>query len=513
MVKACRHCQQNFEVTDTDLKFLEKISPVFSGKKYLVPSPTLCPDCRQQRRLAFRNERNLYRRKSSLSEQEIISIYSKEKPYTVYSQEEWWSDTWDGLEYGREFNFSELFFAQFQKLSLEVPRVSLINNTAENSPYCNFADGNKNCHLVINSNWNQDSLYSTLILNCPNVSDAFWVLDSELCYECVDSEKCYDVKFSRECHECRNSAFLSECRSCKNCLGCVNLRNKSYHIWNEPVTPEAFEQKITELENWGNLQKFAQEFAAFVQTKPHPSTHSLQSEDILGDHLSRCHNAFHCFDGFDSESCTQMYDFVKCKNCTDGNSIDSGELCYENTSLIGYGNSFTAYCRDSSGLFYCWDCHSCQDCFGCIGLQHKKYCLLNREYSKEQYEELLPKIIEHMMKTPLLSPLTGGKEGGQEWGEFFPVVISPFGYNETTAQEYFPLSQEQVREQKWQWKEPENPDFSGVTKKIPAEKLPEIITEIPDDILNWAITCEISKKPFRIQKAELEFYRKMNLPI
>lgn len=50
-------------------------------------------------------------------------------------------------------------------------------------------------------------------------------------------------------------------------------------------------------------------------------------------------------------------------------------------------------------------------------------------------------------------------------------------------------------------------------KIIPAEKLPDDIKDIPDDILNWAIKCKESGRPFKIQKAELEFYRKMNLPI
>lgn len=36
---------------------------------------------------------------------------------------------------------------------------------------------------------------------------------------------------------------------------------------------------------------------------------------------------------------------------------------------------------------------------------------------------------------------------------------------------------------------------------------------IPDDILNWAIECEVSKKLFRITKQELNFYRKHNIVI
>jgi Zn ribbon nucleic-acid-binding protein len=62
-VKSCKNCNSSFEITDKDLEFYEKVSPSFNGKKYLIPSPTFCPDCRQQRRLTFRNERKLYKRK------------------------------------------------------------------------------------------------------------------------------------------------------------------------------------------------------------------------------------------------------------------------------------------------------------------------------------------------------------------------------------------------------------------------------------------------------------------
>ncbi len=99
-----------------------------------------------------------------------------------------------------------------------------------------------------------------------------------------------------------------------------------------------------------------------------------------------------------------------------------------------------------------------------------------------------------------------------EWGEFFPSSISPFGYNETVAQEYFPLEKEEAKTQHFNWSDYEAP-FPKVEKIIPASKLPESIESIPDDILNWAIECEVSGKPFRIIKQELEFYRKHNIPI
>ena len=39
----------------------------------------------------------------------------------------------------------------------------------------------------------------------------------------------------------------------------------------------------------------------------------------------------------------------------------------------------------------------------------------------------------------------------KEWGEFFPTELSAFGYNETVAQEYFPMTEEEVKKQRWKW--------------------------------------------------------------
>lgn len=34
--------------------------------------------------------------------------------------------------------------------------------------------------------------------------------------------------------------------------------------------------------------------------------------------------------------------------------------------------------------------------------------------------------------------------------------MSPFGYNETVANEYFPMTQEELKEKGWKWYEGEN---------------------------------------------------------
>jgi hypothetical protein len=99
-----------------------------------------------------------------------------------------------------------------------------------------------------------------------------------------------------------------------------------------------------------------------------------------------------------------------------------------------------------------------------------------------------------------------------EWGEFFPVDISPFAYNETLAQENFPLEKEDVMERGWKWK-----DVTGsipeVNKIMEAKDLPDNISDISDNILDSAIECSATKKPFRITKAELKFYRVQGVPL
>src|SRR5688572_14922389 len=137
MNRICVASGKEFEVTEEDLKFLEKMSPVFGGKKYLIPPPTLCPDCRHQRRLTFRNDRTLYRRKCDKTGKEIISMYAPDTEMVVYDKSLWWRDDWDATAYGKEVDFSRPFFEQFAELMRSVPHPSLTVLENENSEYVN----------------------------------------------------------------------------------------------------------------------------------------------------------------------------------------------------------------------------------------------------------------------------------------------------------------------------------------------------------------------------------------
>ncbi len=85
-IRNCKNCQKDFTIEEEDFNFYERIK---------VPAPSWCPECRQFRRYAWRNERTLYRRNCDLCQKSTVTIYSPNKPYKVYCNECWWGDDWD----------------------------------------------------------------------------------------------------------------------------------------------------------------------------------------------------------------------------------------------------------------------------------------------------------------------------------------------------------------------------------------------------------------------------------
>jgi hypothetical protein len=138
--KSCKSCKQLFSITQEDQDFYDKISPTFAERKFQIPRPQCCPKCRQQRRLAFRNEIKFYRRNCDASGKSIISMYSPDKPFKIYEPKLRWSDQWNPLDYGRAFDFKRPFFEQFAELMKQVPRISLYQNNVENAEYTNHTD-------------------------------------------------------------------------------------------------------------------------------------------------------------------------------------------------------------------------------------------------------------------------------------------------------------------------------------------------------------------------------------
>ena len=220
--KQCKNCGTSFSITDKDIAFYDKVSPIFNGKKYGISTPTHCPDCRQQRRLARRNERKLYKRTCDATGKDIITMYAPDRDFIVYDQQERWTDNRDPLAYGKEVNTHISFFAQLEKLLHAVPRASIVNTNSENSMYTNYTANNKNCYLIFSNSYghNEDCYYGTCLSKCTLCIDSINVFECQQCFDCCDCTNCYSVISSKNCLTCQNSFFLSDCESCSFCIAC-----------------------------------------------------------------------------------------------------------------------------------------------------------------------------------------------------------------------------------------------------------------------------------------------------
>ena len=504
--KTCTHCGISFPITDKDLEFYDKVSPVFAWKKYSIPTPTFCPDCRQQRRLSFRNERKLYKRKCDATGKDIISIYSPDKVNKVYHQDFWWSDKWDPMDYGRDFDFGRGFFEQFGELMRGVAHPNLITdfNSNVNSEYINYSGKSKNCYLVFENGDCEDDYYCYHIYSSNDCMDCLGLFNCTDCYSCVDCSNCHSVYQSINCENSSQSSFLYNCIDCTYCFGCTNITNKKYCIFNTQYTEEEYKKLI-----WKIQQEYTQkDFFKNITTSPRKALFNKTCENVSGNMLINSKNVKWSWYSTRMQDSAYVSFFIGSSEVYDCHSWwanlnhQNAQKCYEAMSIGNgaYNTIFSNLCWESvSDISYSYSCGVSKYLFGCIWLRNKSYCILNKQYTKEEYEGLVPRIIEHMMKTG-------------EWGEFFPASISPFGYNETVASEYFPLSKSEGLSQGFNWSDYEAP-FPRVEKIIKASMLPDDISKIPDDILNWAIECEVTGKPFRIIPQELEFYRKHHISI
>ncbi|MBU0705596.1 hypothetical protein KJ657_05515 [Patescibacteria group bacterium] len=495
-MKTCKLCQTDFEVTDKDWQYYQKVD---------VPSPTLCPTCRAQRRLAWRNERKLYVSKSDLSGERLISIFSPDKPYKVYSTQEWWSDKYNPLDYGRDYDFDRPFFEQFNELMWAVPHMSLIGANNEDCDYCHLLANCKHCYMITESSNNEDCLYGYWLQKCLGCVDSSFSHESRYCYEIDNCYNCYNLKWSQDCTSCSDSYFLKDSIGCKNCFGCINLHQKQYYIFNKPHTKEEYEAFIRKIDfdSYKKLGHWLAEAKKFFLTQPHKYAHILNSENCFGDYIMDARYCEECYHAHDAEYCKYgEHVWRGSKNNMDVSTVGrEAEWVYEaiNTGISSFNVQFSVQNWTCSDMQYSYGSHNSSHSFGCVGLKRNEYCILNKQYSKEEYGGLRSRIVEQMKKNG-------------EYGEFFPASISPFGYNETVAHEQYPLTKNEVAEQGFKWSDYEAP-LPDVEKVISAEKLPDNSKDIPDDVLNWAIKCQVSGRPFRLTKEELKFYREHHIPI
>ncbi|MDC0358517.1 hypothetical protein OAO01_06845 [Oligoflexia bacterium] len=205
----CAVSGEHFTIEDDELALYQNLG---------VPLPTLSPNERWRRILAHRNERVLYKRKCSATEEQIISIHSEQAPFPVFSQSYWWSDGWDSLHYARDYDFSKGFFEQFLELYNVVPQIALNTPNSENSEWTNQTTHLKNCYMLICGGYSQDCMYGMLNTYCENCFDCGAAFRCTLCYECFHSDSSFQCRYCDNLEQCSDCTFCRELIGCQDCI-------------------------------------------------------------------------------------------------------------------------------------------------------------------------------------------------------------------------------------------------------------------------------------------------------
>ncbi len=417
MDQKCKQCGENFEISKEDEKY-------FSVHGISVPH--YCRLCSWQRKLAWQNEYQVYKRKCDATGKTMISVYKDGTSFPVYEKEYWSSDKWELPK--MTYDKSRPFFEQYWELFEKVPRPSTNRVGAENSEYAHLIFDSKSCYLSFQVFQSERLIGCYRAIRLKDCANCFFCIESELLCECTNVSKGYNLKFCENCEDCSDSAFLYDCKGCRNCFMCSNLRNKLYHFKNKKFSKEEYEKKIAQydLSMTEGQKRAKREFEASRDKFIVKASHTISCENCFGDYLVGCKN---CQEIYFSDGCQDSkYILRGTEDITSYDCVVGGktELCY-NIVQPGwcYKCALMQNCNHCNEVYLSESCDDCNQCIGCISLKRGKNCILNKQYSEGQYRELKEHIFGELKKE-------------NSFEEIFDMAKSPFVYEETIADLYFP---------------------------------------------------------------------------
>lgn len=491
----CVLCKKDFFVYNTDLDFY---------RKFLVPVPKKCPSCREQSRLVFQNMLTLYRRSCQTPghSEMVLSTIPEESFATVYDSDYYYGDTWEATEFGISLE-PKNFFTLFQKLAKTVPWPALRKDTASvNCDYAIYGGGSKNVYYS-SSVWNsEDILFSQNLFKSKSCTDCYRVNTCDTCYNCAFLNDSFKIQYGYYSSNCLESMFIYDCHNSSHCFGCVNIRNGSYYFFNQKLSKEEYEAKLSQinLSNIHVVRQYEKLFWDLVRKESHRGVHIEHSTDVTGTMIFDSNNIFksgmieHCQDVWYSNT------IVRSKQIMDVNGCGKSEGLYYSIASGG-GSANLKFCyatKSSRDSEYLMNCTNCVNCFGCVGLKNKSFYILNMPYSEQDYFSKVDLVKQEMLR-------------GGSYGEFFDLSLSPFPYNATIAPQEYPLSDQEIISRGGFIVAPTLPNTVG-QEIIQAILLPDEIRHVDDSILQKVIIGE-DDVPFRITQTELTYYRMCNIPL
>ncbi|MFA5095135.1 MAG: hypothetical protein WC447_00525 [Candidatus Paceibacterota bacterium] len=489
--KICEHCKKEFTISDGELSLYEKVG---------IELPRLCNFCRIKIHLSFWMFGKFRKGKSDLSGENLITVLPEKNRYPIYTLTEWYSDKWDAMDYGQDYDEKRPFFEQLQELQEKVPHPHQNGSKNTNCDWCDDVWNSKNCYLSRSMEECEDLLYSYRNIWVKNSIDLAICFNCEKCYDSSECHHSYKLFYSKHSRDCIDSYFLYDCRNCQNCFMCWNLRGKSYCIENIQYEREEYLEKLKSfnLGSHKSIQSFKKHFEEIIKNDVvHRPNFNLKVYNSDGDYLLDCKNCHNCNTINESEDSYNCIRGMRHKSDIDANGSWYSELI---GNCSGCVNSYALkYCNWSASRYseYLDLCLECEYCFGCVGLRKKKYCILNKQYTEKEYEILKNKIITDMRER-------------DEYGKFLPYSMSAGPFNFSTSFLYFPeTKKEDILRLGGYWEDNIESNVEGMQ----TSELPDDIKDVQDDIIKQALICPETGWRFNISQNELIFYRENGIPL
>jgi len=496
--KVCTDCKKEFEIKAEDIVFY---------KMFRVPTPKFCPDCRQRRRLSFGNYSNIYKRKCNFPGHTdmMISPVAPIMPWVTYDHDTYYSDIWDPFSYGKDVEENKSFLDQFFDLLKVIPQPGVRRGAnSPNSDFSFYGKDMKDCYYVFGGRRSEDVIYSSSIYDSRHVADSYFVKKVDTTFSSVRTTDSFKVKYAYFSMNCIDCDFIYDCRNCQNCFGCVNLRNKNYCWFNKQLSKDEYQKRKEEIDlgNRKIVDDFASKFFDLVKANPIRATRIYKSQNVSGDDIITSNNCQKCFQVENGENLRYVaLAIVGLKDSMDMGYSGGAERIYnsQNTGDKSANVKCSFATKESVDCEYMMSCKNCQNCFGCVGLNNASYVIFNKKYSPEEYWKILDEIKVKMLQEGV-------------YGEFFPMTFSPVAYNSSIANIIFPITEIEAKKRGLFW-QPETDVEMKNLQSIEADKLPDNIKDVNNEICKFAIIGKVSKKPFKITERELNFYKQNEIPL
>ena len=156
--------------------------------------------------------------------------------------------------------------------------------------------------------------------------------------------------------------------------------------WSDKWDPTKYGKDI----DWS--RSFLEQYKELIREVPLPALYTEDSSMIRSEYCnaaSECKDCYLCFRTTDAENCAYLNLVTNTKDCIDCSYNRKDEMGYGNIlTWTSYQTFFSEDVISSMNMWFCRSCVGCSDCVGCVNLNKKKYCIFNKQYSKEEYQKI-----------------------------------------------------------------------------------------------------------------------------